>query len=63
MQKQQKFTLGLVCLLMMFSTLIFAQDKDKSKRPSPPAQAKNTTNDGVTITIDYSSPSVKGREV
>jgi hypothetical protein len=37
--------------------------EDKSKRPSPPATASATTSNGVTITIDYSQPSVKGREI
>jgi hypothetical protein len=39
-----------------------AQD-DKSKRPSPPAKVTETTNKGVVITIDYSQPAVKGREI
>lgn len=39
-----------------------AQD-DKSKRPSPPAKVTETTNSGTVITIDYSQPAVKGREV
>ncbi|GAB3258186.1 DUF2911 domain-containing protein [Larkinella harenae] len=45
----------------MIAQLTFAQD-DKSKRPSPPAQARQTVG-GKTITIDYSQPSVKGRNV
>jgi hypothetical protein len=42
-----------------------SQDKneDKSKRPSPPAKAVETTKDGLTIKIDYSQPSVKGRTI
>jgi hypothetical protein len=36
---------------------------DKSQRPSPPAKVTETTNKGVTITIDYSQPAVKGREI
>lgn len=39
-----------------------AQD-DKSKRPSPPAKVTETTSSGTVITIDYSQPSVKGREI
>lgn len=39
-----------------------AQD-DKSKRPSPPAQVSVTTENGATITINYSQPSVKGRTI
>ena len=38
-----------------------AQD-DKANRPSPAAQATATV-DGVDVTIDYSQPSVKGREI
>lgn len=36
---------------------------DKSKRPSPPAKVSETTEKGVAITIDYSQPGVKGREI
>lgn len=36
---------------------------DKSKRPSPPAQAKATLPGGAVLTIDYSQPSVKGRTI
>jgi hypothetical protein len=39
-----------------------AQD-DKSKRPSPPAKVTETISSGAVITIDYSQPSVKGREI
>jgi Protein of unknown function (DUF2911) len=35
---------------------------DKSKRPSPPAEAKISL-DGTAISINYSKPSVKGRKV
>ena len=43
------------------SSMTLAQD-DKSKRPSPPATATGKVN-GASITIDYSSPSVKGRKI
>jgi hypothetical protein len=36
---------------------------DKSKRPSPPAKVTETTSSGTVITIDYSQPAVKGREI
>jgi hypothetical protein len=47
--------------MLLIAGQVFAQD-DKAKRPSPPAQAKQTVG-GKTITIDYSQPSVKGRNV
>ncbi len=37
--------------------------QDKSKRPSPPAKAIVTTSKGVTLSIDYSQPSIKGRTI
>ena len=46
---------------LLLSSMLFAQG-DKSKRPSPPATATGTI-DGATITIDYSSPGVKGRKI
>lgn len=48
-------------VLTVFALQGFAQD-DKSKRPSPPAQATATV-DGVSVTVDYSKPSLKGREL
>ncbi len=44
------------------SSVAMAQD-DKSKRPSPPAKAEATLQNGTVISIDYSQPSVKGRTV
>lgn len=37
--------------------------EDKSKRPSPPASVTQTIKGGVTVSIDYSQPSVKGRTI
>ena len=37
--------------------------QDKSKRPSPPATAKCDLPGGKSITVDYSSPRLKGRHV
>src|SRR5215472_18855102 len=39
-----------------------AQEGKKS-RPSPPAKAECKMPDGKTITIDYSSPRMKGRKI
>ena len=36
---------------------------DKSKRPSPPAKAECKFSDGNSITVDYSSPRMKGRQI
>ena len=46
---------------IFMTSLIWAQG-DKSKRPSPPETASGTVA-GATITINYSSPSVKGRKI
>lgn len=60
---KQIFSKGLVLTLvgLFVTTLIFAQ-QDKSKRPSPPEVATGSIG-GATITINYSSPAVKGRKV
>jgi hypothetical protein len=49
-------------IVIALSTVSFAQ-QDKSKRPSPPAQAQCKFSDGKTITVDYSSPRAKGRKI
>ena len=55
------------CLsLLLLASCAVAQEKtpqDKSKRPSPPAKATCSMSDGTTITVDYSSPRAKGRQV
>jgi hypothetical protein len=52
---------ALVFIGILFSGHSWAQE-DKSKRPSPPAVAAGQIKD-ATITISYSSPSVKGRKI
>ena len=52
-----------VGLLFILSFAILVSAEDKSKRPSPPAQAQCKLPDGKTITVDYSSPRLKGRKV
>lgn len=37
--------------------------QDKSKRPSPPAQATLDLGGGKSVTVDYSSPRAKGRKI
>ncbi|HYM95523.1 MAG TPA: DUF2911 domain-containing protein [Chitinophagaceae bacterium] len=46
---------------MFLSSMTWAQ-MDKSKRASPPATATGKVK-GATITINYSSPAVKGRKI
>ena len=59
----KKFAL-LTVLLFTAATLTSAQmAQDKSKRPSPPASAQCKFSDGKTVTIDYSSPRMKGRKI
>lgn len=50
-------------LAFIVGTLVVRAQQDKSKRPSPPATAKCELAGGKTVTIDYSSPRKKGRNV
>ncbi len=60
--KKSPFKLMFAAVMMLLTISTYAQD-DKAKRVSPPAEASNTTSDGVKITISYSAPNVKGREI
>jgi Protein of unknown function (DUF2911) len=42
---------------------IAAAQQDKNQRPSPPAKAECKFSDGKAITVDYSSPRIKGRKI
>jgi len=57
----KKISLGLLFFLTF--TLLASAQQDKSQRPSPPAQAQCALPSGKTITVDYSSPRLKGRKV
>lgn len=46
-----------------FLTLHACGQQDKSKRPSPPAVVTETISSGAVVTIDYSQPSLKGRNI
>jgi Protein of unknown function (DUF2911) len=48
--------------LVLFVAACHAQ-QDKSKRPSPPATATLDLGGGKTVTVDYSSPRLKGRRL
>lgn len=54
--------INILCVFTLISSFAYGQT-DKSKRESPPANSTVKTNDGVTIDIHYSSPSLKGREI
>ena len=54
--------LALLLGIALLATSALAQ-QDKSKRPSPPANASCKFADGKTITVDYSSPRMKGRKI
>ena len=58
-----KKILPLACTaFLLFSAVTLRAQDDKSKRPSPPATATGKIGN-TTITINYSQPSVKGREI
>jgi len=61
MKTQLSKALLLVATGLLLINVASAQG-DKSKRPSPPAKATGKVG-AATITIDYSSPSVKGRKI
>jgi hypothetical protein len=62
MQNRFKLTLGIL-LIPVFALLGAGQTKDKSQRPSPPAHAQCKFADGNSVTVDYSSPRMKGRKI
>ena len=56
------FSAGIFCMLLISSLGSFAQNEDKSKRPSPPDSVTQKVGD-VTVKINYGKPSVNGRTV
>src|ERR1700681_4150858 len=54
---------ALAILLVVATCVISYGQQEESKRPSPPAQAQCKFADGKTITVDYSSPRMKGRKI
>lgn len=55
--------LGAACLVFGLLAAQASGQQDKNSRPSPPAQAKCELGGGKSVTIDYSSPRVKGRKI
>jgi hypothetical protein len=62
MRKVLTISSAVVVVLIAAAIFVRAQE-DKSKRPSPPATAKCELAGGKSITVDYSSPRLKGRHV
>ena len=54
---------GFAVLVIALLSVLSSAQQDKSKRPSPPAQAQCKFSDGKTISVDYSSPRAKGRKI
>jgi hypothetical protein len=53
----------LICVILVVMACAVAFGQDKSKRPSPPANAQCKFSDGKSVTVDYSSPRMKGRKI
>lgn len=62
-------TLAMLATSITFAANVHAQGspndnaEQRKHRASPPAEVKETTDKGVTITINYSQPAVKGRTI
>jgi len=59
MLKKTAFT----ALLVVATCVISCAQQGESQRPSPPAQAQCAFSDGKTITVNYSSPRMRGRKI
>ncbi|HXH67151.1 MAG TPA: DUF2911 domain-containing protein [Candidatus Limnocylindrales bacterium] len=57
------YLMGCALSLALVCASAVAAQQDKSKRPSPPAQATWDLGGGKSATIDYGSPRVKGRKI
>jgi len=60
---KNKLTIVATVVAIVLTALVAAAQQDKSKRPSPPAQATWDLGDGKSVTIDYSSPRAKSRKI
>ena len=60
---KNKLGIGAAVATMVLTAFVAAAQQDKSKRPSPPAQATWDLGGGKGVTIDYSSPRAKGRKI
>jgi hypothetical protein len=60
---KKMYLTGGVFSLVLVCALVAAPQQDKSKRPSPPAQAAWDLGGGKSVTVDYGSPRAKGRKI
>ena len=60
--KKRSFLKSLVLILIAASSSAIYAQGNKASRPSPPDSTTGKVN-GASITINYSSPSVKGRQI
>ena len=56
-------TFTVLCIGLALTAAACSAQQDKSKRPSPPATATFDLGGGKSITVDYSSPRLKGRKL
>jgi len=63
MRKSVVALFSAVALVVVMLAVPAKSQQDKSQKPSPPAHAECKFADGGTITIDYSSPRLRGRKV
>jgi len=62
MKRANFFTFTLLLAFLMVPAYNWAQNGNKSNRPSPPATASGKIGE-TTVTINYSSPAVKNRKI
>jgi hypothetical protein len=62
MRKAVAYSVGMLLGLAVVATSSLGQ-QDKSQRPSPPGKAECALAAGKTITVDYSSPRMRGRKI
>ena len=55
--------IALLALVLLTLAVIASAQPDKSKRPSPPANAECKFSDGKSVKVAYSSPRAKGRKI
>lgn len=61
--KKTLFLASASLFVIALAAIMLHAQADKSKRPSPPASTKCDLPGGKSITVDYSSPRVKGRKI